>query len=91
MEPPGPTFACELERTGLTDLFSNGSVIEHLRSLQASVALMLSDFSDERAEVVPKLNAAGVPVVGIPLLPLEDDYYFTADNASRVAARYDEG
>jgi hypothetical protein len=51
---------------------------------------MLSDFSDERAGVVRQLNAAGVPVVGIPLLPLAQGYYFTADNAAQAADRYQE-
>lgn len=48
---------------------------------------MLSDFSDERAGVVRRLNAVGIPVVGIPLLPLERGYYFTADNAAEAAGR----
>jgi hypothetical protein len=51
---------------------------------------MLSDLSSERADVVRKLNAAGIPVVAVPLVALEDGYYFTADNPSRAAARYDE-
>jgi hypothetical protein len=38
-------------------------------------------FSDQRAGVVRRLNAAGVPVTGIPLLPLAEGYYFTTDNA----------
>lgn len=84
------TFACELGRDRLTALFSDGSVIEDLQALGAGVALMLSDLSPERAEVVRTLNAAGVPVVAVPLVPLEDGYYFTADNPSRAAARYDE-
>jgi hypothetical protein len=51
---------------------------------------MCSDFSDERAAQVRRLNAAGVPVVGIPLLPLAEGYYFTADNAGRAADCYQE-
>ena len=54
------------------------------------LALMCSDFSDQRAGVVRRLNAAGVPVVGIPLLPLAEGYYFTADNADRAARCYEE-
>ena len=48
------------------------------------------DFSDERAGVVRRLNAAGVPVTGIPLLPLADGYYFTADNTGQAARSYQE-
>jgi hypothetical protein len=51
---------------------------------------MCSDYSDERAGVVRRLNAAGVPVVGIPLLPLAEGYYFTADNAAQAAGSYQE-
>ena len=89
MLPPARlTFACELDRAQLADLFADSSVIDDLRALNARVALMCSDFSDERAGVVRRLNAAGVPVVGIPLLPLAEGYYFTADNADRAAACY---
>jgi hypothetical protein len=79
--PPRLTFACELDSARLTDLFADRSVIEDLLALGARVALMCSDVSDERAAVVRRLNMAGVPVVGIPLLPLAEGYYFTADNA----------
>ena len=56
----------------------------------ARVALMCSDFGDQRAAVVRRLNAVGVPVVGIPLLPLAEGYYFTADNADRAKKCYQE-
>jgi hypothetical protein len=87
---PHLTFACELDRGGLTELFSDASVIEDLQALGANVVLMLSDFSPERAAVVKKLNAAGIPVTAIPLLPYEEGYYFTADNAPRALERYEE-
>jgi hypothetical protein len=88
--PARLTFACELGRHRLAELLADGSVIEHLRALHASVALMLSDLSVERADAVRQLNAARVPVVAVPLVPAEDGYYFTAENAPRAAARYDE-
>ena len=91
MQQPRLTFACELDRSRLTSLFSNASVIEDLQALGAHVTLMLSDFSDERAAVVKKLNAASVPVTAIPLLPYEEGYYFTPENTQRAAERYDEG
>jgi hypothetical protein len=87
---PGLTFACELDPARLAALFAEPAVIEDLLALRARVALMVADFSDERAEVIRRLNAAGVPVVGIPLLPLDEGYYFTADNAARAAERYQE-
>jgi hypothetical protein len=51
---------------------------------------MLSDLSSQRAVVVQQLNSAGIPVVAVPLLPFEEGYYFTADNAPRAEARYEE-
>jgi hypothetical protein len=77
---PELTFACELDAARLASLFADPAVTEDLLALRARVALMVSDFSDERAVVVRQLNAAGVPVVGIPLLPLAEGYYFTAHN-----------
>jgi len=85
------TFACELDRARLTALFATDqNVIDDLQALKARVALMLSDFSAERAGVVQQLNAAGVRVVAVPLLPLADGYYFTADNAVKAAQRFEE-
>jgi hypothetical protein len=88
--PPQLTFACELDPSRLAALFADSGVIGDLLGLGARVALMCSDFSEERAGVVRRLNAAGVPVVGTPLLPLAEGYYFTADNASRAAQCYQE-
>jgi hypothetical protein len=90
VQRPRLTFACELDPARLSTVFADRTVFDDLRALNARVALMLSDFSAERATVVRHLNEVGIPVVGIPLLPLEEGYYFTADNASRAAARYEE-
>jgi hypothetical protein len=87
---PRLSFACELDPARLVELFADAAVIDDLLALDARVALMCSDFSDERAGVVRQLNAAGVPVTGIPLLPLADGYYFTADNAGQAAGRYQQ-
>ena len=87
---PELTFACELNAARLASLFANPAVTEDLLALRARVALMVSDLSDERAGVVRQLNAAGVPVVGIPLLPLSEGYYFTADNAAQAVDGYKE-
>lgn len=90
LRPPQLTFACELDPARLTDLFADSSVIDDLLALKARVALMCSDFSDERAGVVRRLNIAGVPVTGVPLLPLAEGYYFTVDNAGRASRCYRE-
>jgi hypothetical protein len=51
---------------------------------------MLSNYRPERTVVVKELNAAGVPVTAIPILPHEEGYYFTIDNAQRAQERYEE-
>lgn len=86
---PQVTFACELDPARLAALFAGSPVIADLQALSARVALMCSGFSDARAGVVRRLNAAGVPVVGIPL-PLSEGYYFTADNADLAAGCHRE-
>jgi hypothetical protein len=84
-------LVCELDPAHLTALFSDAAVTADLQALGAHVALMLTDLSAERAAVVRRLNTAAIPVVAIPLVPLEGCCYFTADNAPRAAKRYDEG
>lgn len=74
---PRLTFACELDAARLTALFGDPGLIEDLRGLRARVVLMLSDYSGERASVVRRLNQAGVPVVGVPLVPTEQGYVRT--------------
>jgi hypothetical protein len=90
LPPPQLTFACELDHARLAGLVADPQVIDDLLALGARVALMCSDFSDERAGVVRLLNTAGVPVTGIPLLPLAEGYYFTVDNADRAAGSYQQ-
>jgi hypothetical protein len=90
MTRPSLTFACELDAARLTDLFADGSVTDDLKALGARVTMMVSDLSAERARVVQQLNQAGIPLVGIPLFPVEEGYYFTVDNAPRAADRYEE-
>ncbi len=82
------TFACELAAEPLTALFADGTVIDRLRALDAGVSLGLLDLSPERAEVVRRLNAAGVPVIAWLLLPESEGYWCNADNGPRVVARY---
>jgi hypothetical protein len=90
MTRPSLTFACELDAPRLTELFADASVIDDLQALGARVMIMVSDLSAERARVVRHLNQAGVPLVGIPLFPAEEGYYFTVDNAPRAAQRYQQ-
>jgi ABC-type hemin transport system substrate-binding protein len=89
MRPPRLSFACELDTPRLTELFADASVITELQALGARVAVMLSDYSAERAQAIQQLNQAGIPVVAIPLVPAEDGYYFTADNLPQAQQSYE--
>jgi hypothetical protein len=88
LQPPTLTFACELDAARLTALFDDPAVLADLQALRARVALMLSDYTPERARVVAALNDAGIPVVGVPHVPADEGYYFTPDNVSQARASY---
>ena len=89
MSPPELTFVCELDVPRLTALFADPSLMEDLRELRARVLVMLSDYRPDRAAAVQTLNRAGVPVVGVPLVPADQGYYFTPDNIEQARASYD--
>jgi hypothetical protein len=88
MEKPNITFFTELPKKELEDLFDDKTLIEHLKNLDASLSLGILDLSDERAEVVRKLNQAGIPVTAWLLLPEEEGYWFNIDNYKQASARY---
>jgi hypothetical protein len=89
MSKPHLTFFCELEVKPLQALFSLPDIVT-LADLNAAVSMGILDFSDERAEVVRRLNEAGIPLVAWLLLPREDGYYFNLYNAPQAAKRYNE-
>jgi hypothetical protein len=60
MAAPRLTFFCELHSRPLQELLSE-KVIQDLTAIQACISLGILDFSPERAEVVRRLNAAGIP------------------------------
>jgi len=88
MQTPKLTFACELESSELQALFSDQNVIDELLALRAGVSLGLLDLSPERAAVVQRFNAAGIPVTAWLLLPKDEGYWFNIDNAPQAAASY---
>ena len=87
MAPPRLTFFCELAPEPLQALLDR-RLINDLLKLQANLSLGIIDLTSERAEVVQRLNAAGVPVIAWLLLPKDEGYWFNLDNASQAAARY---
>jgi hypothetical protein len=48
----------------------------------------MMDLSAPRAEIVRRLNRAGVPVTAWQLLPKSQGYWFNLNNAAHAAARY---
>ena len=87
MAAPKLTFFSELKSEELKDIFTD-QVISDLVEMQAGISLGILDLSPERAEVVQKLNQAGIPVVGWLLLPKDQGYWFNLRNAPQAQARY---
>ena len=87
---PELTFFCELEAEALAELFADPAVLANVQALNAGISLGIVDLSPERADVVRRLNAAGVPVVAWLLLPEAQGYWFNLDNVAQASARYDE-
>ena len=84
----GLTFFCELDGKGLKQLFENRFVFDDLKTINASVAMALVDFSNERAEIVKKLNRLEIPVKVWLLLSEEDGLHLTIANHAQVLQRY---
>lgn len=82
------SFFCELNARDLARLFADESVIHLLRRLRATVTIGLVDLGRERAQVVRRLNEAGVPVAAWLLLPEEGGYWCNAHNAGEAWERY---
>ncbi len=90
MSQPQLTFFCELAPEPLAKLFDGRFVIDDLKAVHATLSLGILDFSKTRADLVNRLNKAGVPVIAWLLLPEEDGYWFNIDNHEKAAARYVE-
>jgi len=88
MTKPHLAFFCELETEALQALFADPAVLQDLNDLQARVSLGVLDLSVGRAQVVRRLNEAGIPLVAWQLLPKEQGYWFNVHNAHQAAARY---
>ena len=89
MQPHPPLiFACELDIPELVKLFSRDAVLDSLKSLEAGIAMGLRDLTPQRAEVVQKLNQAGIPVTAWLLLPIQQGYWFNLDNFPAAEQRY---
>jgi hypothetical protein len=86
---PQLMFACCDHGVDQTrSLFADPQVIADLKDLHAGLAVAIPDFTPERAELVHRLNQAGIPVIAGLTMPPEQGFYFNAENAPEAAARF---
>jgi hypothetical protein len=86
---PRLIFASD-RQTGDLESLITPELISDLKELNAGIALSTEDLSPMRAEVVRKLNSAGVPMIAWIALPKEQGYYTNVSNAPQTAARFAE-
>jgi hypothetical protein len=85
---PQLAFACDSDTAKLQSLFADPALIPELKALRAEIALALADLSPERAQVVRKLNDAGIPTIAWMALPASEGYYLNADHAPAAEKRF---
>jgi hypothetical protein len=92
---PGPGVApqlifacCDQGADQMRSVFANSAVIDDLKDLHAGLAVAILDLSPERAQLVRRLNQAGIPATAWLMLPQEQGPYFNAENAPQAAMRF---
>jgi hypothetical protein len=88
VEPQLMFACCDQGDTQMQVLFSDPRVIADLRDLHAGLAVAIADFSQKRADLVRRLNEAGIPAIAWIMLSKEQGSYFNADNAPQAATRF---
>jgi hypothetical protein len=82
-------FACCNRGPGeARKLFDDPLVISSLRNLHAGVGVGTDDLSPSRAQIVRRLNHAGIPVIAGLDLPSDEGAYINSGNAPQAAARF---
>ncbi len=81
-------FVCALEPKALRALFEDRFVLDDLKSLEAGAALVVRDFSEERAQAVRLLNKLGIPVSAWLLLPGEQGSWLDPTHSAQAAELY---
>jgi len=84
---PRLIFACDRQTPDLEALITP-ELISDLKQLNGGIALSTEDLSPARAQIVRKLNAAGIPMTAWIALPKEQGYYVNASNAPQTAQRF---
>jgi len=90
MPRPRLCFFVELPSDALGALFSEPELVAWLAEHRCALSMGLLDLSADRAALVRRIEAAGVPVAAWLLVSEEDGYWLNADNASAAAARWRE-
>ncbi|MGA6988410.1 MAG: hypothetical protein WBZ01_20305, partial [Terriglobales bacterium] len=94
---PGPgtrpqlMFACcDQGKQALGSMFEDPAVFSDLKELHAGLAIPIDDLSPARAQLIHRLNEAGLPAVAWMVLPGDQGYYVNASNAPQTANRFAE-
>jgi len=85
---PRLVFASDSDTPKLEALFADPTLIPDVKDLDAGVALSLPELSPERAQVVRRLDDAGVPVIAWMALPASAGYYLNATNVPAAEKRF---
>ncbi len=88
VKPTTLRFFNEVDADALDGVFTP-TVVAQLASLGAGVTMGLRERSGRRADVIRRLQDAGVPVGAWLLLPVDDGYFATHTNVDRVNALID--
>jgi hypothetical protein len=88
--PPALWFACDGAASDVQQTLSQPAVLSDLQQLKAGVSLALPELNEGRAQIVLKLNRAGIPVTAWLALPGEQGYYLNASNAQEARTRFKE-
>jgi hypothetical protein len=83
-------FACDSDTPRLQSLFADPTLIPQLKDLRAEIALSLTDLSPERAQLVRRLNEAGIATIAWMALPASEGYYLNANSAPAAERRFAE-
>jgi hypothetical protein len=83
-------FACDSDTPRLQSLFADPTLIPELKDLRAEIALSLTDLSPERAQLVRRLNGAGIATIAWMALPASEGYYLNANSAPAAEKRFAE-
>ena len=87
MDPP-LTYFTELPARQLAELLAGTGLLDLLSGTGASISMAMLDLDPLRAEVIARLNRAGVAVTAWLVLEEQQGYWLTADNADQAHCRY---